>query len=119
MPAPTFGLDARARGSLLHGALEEFWRGRGLADSLLTQKDEPRKTVNVHSGFPPGKEFKGANDGRTLFAVGDPMQSSYRFRKADVGLFLRVRQRGIVHAHDAVVMAGGVPRVVIGLDAAG
>lgn len=36
-----------------------------------------------------------ANDGRTLFAVGDPMQSIYRFRKANVGLFLRVAQDGI------------------------
>ncbi len=39
-------------------------------------------------GWAPG-------DGRTLFVVGDPMQSIYRFRKADVGLFLRVRERGI------------------------
>ena len=36
-----------------------------------------------------------AGDGRTLFAVGDPMQSIYRFRRADVGLFLRVAQQGI------------------------
>ncbi|MDR2188167.1 MAG: UvrD-helicase domain-containing protein [Azonexus sp.] len=36
-----------------------------------------------------------AGDGRTLFVVGDPMQSIYRFRKADVGLFLRVREQGI------------------------
>ncbi len=36
-----------------------------------------------------------AGDGRTLFCVGDPMQSIYRFRKANVGLFLRVVQNGI------------------------
>jgi len=38
-----------------------------------------------------------ANDGRTLFCVGDPMQSIYRFRKANVGLFLQVAQHGIGH----------------------
>ncbi len=36
-----------------------------------------------------------AGDGRTLFLVGDPMQSIYRFRKADVGLFLKVRADGV------------------------
>lgn len=40
------------------------------------------------AGWEPG-------DGRTLFVVGDPMQSIYRFRKADVGLFLRIRDNGI------------------------
>ncbi len=34
-------------------------------------------------------------DGRTLFIVGDPMQSIYRFRDADVGIFLEARQSGM------------------------
>ncbi len=44
------------------------------------------------AGWQPG-------EGRSLFCVGDPMQSIYGFREADVTLFLEAQRRGI----------GGVP----------
>jgi len=39
-------------------------------------------------GWEPG-------DGRSLFLVGDPMQSIYRFRQADVSLFIQAKNYGV------------------------
>ncbi|MDZ7760242.1 MAG: UvrD-helicase domain-containing protein [Desulfovermiculus sp.] len=47
---------------------------------------------SLTAGWSPG-------DGRTFFAVGDPMQSIYSFREAEVGLFLQSRQQGLGHIH--------------------
>jgi ATP-dependent exoDNAse (exonuclease V) beta subunit len=44
--------------------------------------------ARLTAGWTPG-------DGRTLFAVGDPMQSIYRFREAEVALYLRARRDGV------------------------
>ena len=47
------------------------------------------------AGWEPG-------DGRTLFIVGDGMQSCYGFRNANVGIFLDARANGIGHESNKV-----------------
>ena len=42
---PVVGLDAAARGTLLHGVLEHFWRGRGSAD--LAAMDEAARAAAI------------------------------------------------------------------------
>ncbi len=68
-------LDARLR----HVLVDEF-------------QDTSEAQVQLLRSLTAGWE---RGDGRTLFLVGDPMQSIYRFRNAEVGLFLDVRDRGL------------------------
>jgi ATP-dependent exoDNAse (exonuclease V) beta subunit len=53
-----------------------------------TSQSQRRLLELLTEGWQPG-------DGRTLFLVGDPMQSIYRFRDADMSLFLLAKLRGI------------------------
>jgi ATP-dependent exoDNAse (exonuclease V) beta subunit len=53
-----------------------------------TSHSQLRLLELLTAGWQPG-------DGRTLFLVGDPMQSIYRFRDADMSLFLRVKRFGV------------------------
>ena len=62
-----------------HLLIDEF------QDTSITQFTLLERLIR---GWEPG-------DGRSLFLVGDPMQSIYRFRDAEVGLFLRAQTQGI------------------------
>ncbi|WP_353328866.1 UvrD-helicase domain-containing protein, partial [Chitiniphilus shinanonensis] len=73
-------LDARIR----HLLIDEFQD---------TSQPQIELLARLTAGW--GQQSASGGDGRTLFLVGDPMQSIYRFRKAEVGLFLAARDRGI------------------------
>ena len=52
-----------------------------------TSKRQLELLARLTAGWVPG-------DGRTLFVVGDPMQSIYAFREADVGHYLEAARQG-------------------------
>jgi ATP-dependent exoDNAse (exonuclease V) beta subunit len=71
------------------GLLLDFTIRHLLIDEMQdTSLAQYRLIEQLVAGWEPG-------DGRTLFCVGDPMQSIYRFRDAEVGQFLIARERGI------------------------
>ena len=55
-----------------------------------TSAAQYRMLETLTGGWEPG-------DGRSLYCVGDPMQSIYRFRNAEVGQFLLAQEFGIGH----------------------
>jgi ATP-dependent exoDNAse (exonuclease V) beta subunit len=57
-----------------------------------TSRAQYRMLEALTGGWQPG-------DGRTLFCVGDPMQSIYRFRNAEVAQFLIAQRTGIGEIH--------------------
>ena len=89
---------------IAHGALQALGTPEEPTDLLLSMDvrvrhllvDEFQDTSNsqwellerLTAGWQEG-------DGRTVFVVGDPMQSIYRFRDAQVGLFLHARRHGL------------------------
>ncbi|WP_376697130.1 UvrD-helicase domain-containing protein [Wenzhouxiangella sp. EGI_FJ10305] len=68
-------LDRRIRHILVDEYQDTNWGQYHLLEKLV-------------GAWQPGEE-------RSLFLVGDPMQSIYRFREAEVGLFMRTREHGI------------------------
>ncbi|HEX7813298.1 MAG TPA: UvrD-helicase domain-containing protein [Burkholderiales bacterium] len=89
---------------IAHGALQALGTPEEPTDLLLSMDarvrhllvDEFQDTSNSQwellERLTAGWE---AGDGRTVFVVGDPMQSIYRFRDAQVGLFLQARREGL------------------------
>ena len=67
--------------SIRHLLMDEF-QDTSISQFLLLRA--------LSTGWMPG-------DGRTFFAVGDPMQSIYGFREAEVGLFLQAAKTGLGH----------------------
>jgi ATP-dependent helicase/nuclease subunit A len=100
-----FALEGRVDHTYIGGAAREALAEGGLPTDLALMTglslrhvlvDEFQDTSvaqlelleTLTAGWEPG-------DGRTLFIVGDPMQSIYQFREAEVGCFLRARDLGI------------------------
>jgi ATP-dependent helicase/nuclease subunit A len=90
------GVSLAARHALLNFRDEVFGRFDAKIAHILVdefQDTNPSQAALIESLV----EDWRAEDGRTLFLVGDPMQSIYGFRDADIGIFLDAWRRGIAY----------------------
>lgn len=100
-----FAIDGRVDHTYIGGAARAALADAGLPTDLALQtglslrhilvdefQDTSLAQFDLVEALTAGWE---EGDGRTLFVVGDPMQSIYQFREAEVGLFLRARDSGI------------------------
>ena len=92
------GIAAREALGRIDNPTEVAYRMDSRVEHLLvdefqdTSRAQFELLQQLTGGWQPG-------DGRTLFLVGDPMQSIYRFRQAEVGLFSAVEDKGIGDLH--------------------
>ena len=85
----------RALGSTGHPTDLAFSLGERIEHLLVDEfQDTSVSQFELVERLVAGWEAADPGD-RTLFLVGDPMQSIYRFREAQVGLFLRARTAGV------------------------
>lgn len=87
----------RALGTTEHPTDLALALGNRLEHLLVDEfQDTSRAQYDLLRSLTAGWDDGG---GATLFLVGDPMQSIYRFRQADVGLYLAARENGIGDLH--------------------
>ena len=136
---PGGGAGPGPAGAGLHGEARSEVRGEGFGDGTRSESDEIGSDGRIPSGAPGEPPGGGAGTGSIgagsaprpiLVAVGDPKQSIYRFRGADVFAYLAARRRARERLHlesnwrsvpalvEAVnaVFAGAAPFVASGIE---
>lgn len=67
-------------------------------------QDTSNGQIELLKKLTAGWSEQDAGPPKTLFLVGDPMQSIYRFREADVSLFLQVAQNSTTQVFDNLII---------------